>query len=151
MKTLFTLIVLIIGLNINAQLFVTIEPITQRSGLFYNKSFKNFGVYGKAWAGKISEKTEFSTFKTNTVKIGAGLSFKMNDENTIYAGANYTHFFNVVNTSLVETCKIVDMNRPYKISFDIGVSFKVERFTLLMMSDFLNWESMIGISYKLHK
>lgn len=135
----------------NAQLFPTFEPAHFRLGLLYNQPINHFGLYCKVWVGNIHKETEMDYFKTSNVKIGAGLSYKFNDDNTIYLGVNKNYYYNVINTSKALNNELVDFNCIHKISFDIGVSMKIDRLSLLMMSDLLNWESMIGFSYQLHK
>ena len=151
MKTLFTLIIVLIGINSNAQLFPTIEPAHQRVGLLFNHSYTHLGFYSKAWYGSIKRETLTTSFHTQTVKIGTGVSYKFNDGNIIYLGINKSHYFNVKNISNFEFNKSVNLNKIHKISFDVGVSMKIDRLSLLMMSDLLNWESMIGFSYQLKK
>jgi hypothetical protein len=134
-----------------AQLFPTFEPAHFRLGLLYNHPINHFGLYTKIWGGNIHKETETCNFKTSNVKIGAGLSYKFNDGNTIYVGINKNYYYNIINTSKASNNELVDFNNTHKISFDVGISMKIDRLSLLMMSDLLNWESMIGFSYQLHK
>ena len=132
----------LISLSLNAQVFVSLEPVFLRPGLLYNYTTKTVGVYGKVWYGNIKGR-DGSKFNTNNIKCGLGLSYKTKGLKP-YLGINYNYFFNTVSDD-----KVIDLDRIKKVSFDVGVSFDKRRFSLLMMTDFLNFESMIGISYKL--
>jgi hypothetical protein len=117
----------------------------------YNQPLKPISIYTHTWYGKIKRCDELSTFETKTYKIGVGLSYQFKDKNSLYLGINKSYFFATKSTCLIEGPEKENLNSIHKISFEIGIVMKVERISLFMMSDLLNWESMVGFSYQLKK
>jgi hypothetical protein len=149
MKKLFILsIMLAFFMKMNAQLFVICDPAYFYPGVLYHqKVASNFGVYGKVWYGDLQKRTDLDHFYMETVKVSYGLTHLFQDGTRLYIGLNRTWFFNYTKES-----DLVDWNKVHKISFDVGFDVRVtERFTFLMMSDLLNWESCIGVSFKFGK
>ena len=152
MKNVIIIILLLLTkITAIGQMFITIEPMFFRVGILYNQPINKIGVYGHAWYGDIKGTDDMGEkFYTDNVKVGLGLSYKTMNliSESIwlvpYVGINYNHFFNTTTND-----KIIQLDRIKKVSFEVGASFKHNRFTLLMMTDFINWESMIGVSYKL--
>lgn len=144
-KLIILLFVLIALIKVSGQVFVTIEPAHFRPGILYNHQFSTFGIYAKTWYGDIQKRTPYDYFYTQNIKIGLGTSFKLTEESNGYFGMNRSYYFGYSKKS-----ELSDLNKVHKVSFDVGVDFKVtDHLTLLMMSDLLNWESCIGINYKL--
>jgi hypothetical protein len=148
MKTSLTLLLLTISIYANSQVFITLEPAFLRPGVLYNLPTKRpFSVYGKAWYGNIKgEHPDGGKFYTDNIKVGMGVSHKEDRYFTWYVGVNYNYFFNTKTDERI--CRLDRINR---VSIDIGASLRSRRFTLLFLTDPLNWESSIGVSYILKK
>ena len=150
MKTsykLFLLLLMAICTPAAGQFFVTVEPAFFRVGGMYNLKSDHIGGYLHVWYGDIrGEHEDGSLFFTENIKIGGGVSIPHDDNFTWYAGLNYQRFFHTK-----EDIRIARLDRIKIISFDIGASLKHNRFTLLFLTDPLNWESMIGVSYRLKR
>jgi hypothetical protein len=134
---------------VKAQLYITVEPAYFRPGILYNYVPVEYGcgVYGKIWYGDIQKKTAYDHFYTQNIKVGFGVSFCLNERSKIFLGVNQNYYFDYTKEST-----LVNWNNVHYISFDIGVDMRIsERFAFLMMSDLLNWESIIGINFKLGK
>ena len=131
MKTLLFLI--LFPLTASGQLFITLEPGFLRPGLMYAVG----PVYVHAWHGDIRSRDDFYT---KNVKIGAGYALRVDDVCTVYFGPNWQRFY--------DTNWDASLGAIRKVSLDIGASFRMNRTTLLFMTDLPNWESMIGLSYK---
>ena len=146
-KVIITIIFASTVSTLFSQFFFTIEPQFMRPGIMYNHDrFAKIGIYGKVWYGNIKgKKVPRNVFYTDNIKFGAGLSTTF-EGLRIYAGANYNWFFNTIENP--EVCRL---DRIKRFSFDVGVSFTHGRFTMLMMTDFLNWESLFGFSYDLFR
>jgi hypothetical protein len=142
MKTiLLTTVLILSSFAAKAQVFVTIDPIYLHAGILCNNhSIEKIGFYGRAQYGNI----RINDFYTESFKIGSGISIPHNNAK-FYVGLNYNHFFNTTESNHV------DLNRISKLSFDMGVSLTTNRFTMLIMSDLVNWESIVGFSYRLKK
>jgi hypothetical protein len=138
------MLVAMLSITSNAQLYVTLNPANMSPGLLYNHEVSKFGMYGKIWYGDIRSKTELFYFYTQTVKAGIGGSYQFDPTSKLYVGVNQSYFFDTT-----EGNGIVDLARVYKTSFDVGVDLKIDkRITILFMTDFLNWESCVGVNYK---
>jgi hypothetical protein len=136
---------ILLGFVGNAQLFFTIDPAFFSPGLLYNYSFEKFGIYTQARYGNITQTSEYEYFHTQSIKVGAGISIPVTYEKDIkiYVGYKHSYFYDTKNAS------IGNVNRIKKNCFDVGVSGKVsDKVSILLMTDFLNWESLIGVTYK---
>lgn len=152
MKTLLTISILFLSISLQAQLFFIIEPQFIRPGLMYNHDLKSFGLYSHVWAGNIKGNIEYGggDFYTDNIKIAVGISSLPDDEQfKFYLGLNYNNFFNTkVNYNGLYNGKII-LDKVHKFSFELGISKSIGRVTMLMITDFLNWESLVGISINL--
>lgn len=130
------------------QMFVIVNPAYFYPGVLYQQDIvSNYGIYGKVWYGDMLKRTEFDHFYMETIKVSYGVTHLFKDGTRLYVGLNRTWFFNYTKES-----SLVNWDKVHKVSFDIGVDVKVtERMTLLFMTDFLNWESCVGISFKFGK
>lgn len=153
MKTLFTLLILLIGLNLNAQLFGTLNIGSFNFGMVYNKPLTNIGLYVKVTQGRITQETDLSYFKIENTKIGLGISLplKNKDQNTFYLGINKNFYYNQVNTSFYYSNLHTTFTPIKNVSIDLGVSMKIERFSLLIMTDLLTMQTCLGVSYQLKR
>jgi hypothetical protein len=144
MKTIYLIILLVLTSRLcNSQIYLILEPSFIRPGILYNYNFNDIGIWSKVWYGNIKgEHSDGSAFYADNIKVSTGIS-KFYDGANWYAGINYNHFFNVNEDS-----RIIQLDRIHRISFDIGVSLTRGRFSAIMMTDILNWESCIGISYR---
>jgi hypothetical protein len=95
------------------------------------------------WYGDIRgyNYADSSNFYTQNIKLSAGISLSKRNAK-FYFGLNYNHFFDTQHNGYP-----IQLDRIHPISFDLGMSVKVRRFTGVMMTDILNWESCIGVSY----
>lgn len=135
MKTL--LFFLLFPLTASGQLFITLEPGFLRPGVMYTVG----PAYAHVWHGDIRGDGDFYT---KNVKIGAGYALHVDHVCTVYFGPNWQRFY---DTNQGQN-RAVNLNSIREFSVDIGGSFRMNRTTLLFMTDFPNWESMIGLSYR---
>jgi len=112
--------------------------------LLYNQQFNKIGVYSHAWWGDIKGQHEDGgIFYTENAKLGLGISIKTRGM-CPYIGVNRNWFYNT-NTD----DRIIQLDKIHKYSFEVGFSLNVkERLTSIMITDILNWESIIGFSYQ---
>jgi hypothetical protein len=147
MRILLLTIACFISLAAKSQLFVIIDPAFIKPGLMYNyqqhsQGHDNLGIYVRGLYGRI----DLSDFYADNIKVGTGIAIPLDRTANVYLGVNYNKYFNVV-----DDCSQIDIRRIKLVSLDIGMSLRSERFTLLLMEDFLNWESTVGFSYRLKK
>jgi hypothetical protein len=143
MKTILFISFILISFVAKAQLFVTIDPAFFKTGILYNQKVNDVvGCYARAQYGRIN----LDDFYTDNIKVGSGISLSMGNGGTFYVGTNYNHFFNTKNDN-----PKIDIDRVSILSFDIGMSLTTGRFTMLLMTDPINWESIVCFSYKLKK
>jgi len=145
MKNPILILFLLISQLTTAQLFITIEPAFLRPGVMYNQKTNHIGYYAHAWFGNIKgQSDDGAKFYTNNAKLGAGISIPCDQHLTWYAGLNAQTFFNTTYNS-----RVAQLSKVKHFSCDLGVSLRRNRFTLLFITDPLNWETMAGISYRL--
>lgn len=144
-KQLVFLIILLLLMTVciptvKAQVFLTLEPSFFQTGILYNQRMDKIGLYSRVNYGNIKQKG----FYTDNVKVGIGMSIPISkDKFALYFGPNYNYFF---DTS--ERDSYINIDKVHSISIDIGISRTKGRFTILMMSDLPNWESLVGFSYR---
>ena len=69
-----------------------------------------------------------------------------NDNTRLYFGINKSLYYaRKLEPILFGIPDKVNLSRIYSISCEVGFTVKVNRLTLLAMTDFLNWETMIGV------
>ena len=136
--------------TVKAQVFFTLEPSFFKVGILYNQKIgkmDKIGLYSRVNYGNIKDEG----FYTDNVKVGIGMSIPIRqsyEENklALYFGPNYSHYFNTSGSN-----PTINLDKIYPISIDIGISLTKGRFTILLMSDLPNWESLVGFSYRLSK
>ncbi len=133
---------------VKAQVFVTLEPSFFQAGILYNQKIGKMGkigLYSRVNYGDIKQ----GEFYTDNVKVGMGMSMPISKDElnknklALYFGPNYNHFFNTSGSD-----SYINIDKVHPISIDIGISCTKGRFTVLMMSDLPNWESLVGFSYR---
>jgi len=138
MKAFLVTLFLFTGIIAKSQLYATIDPAFLRVGALYNYKMDEIGFYGRGLYGNIKG----DLFYTESVKIGTGISIPEGNAN-FYFGLNYNHFFNGSGYNYENV-----INKVSILSVDIGISVTYNRFSMLMMADFINWESILGFSYR---
>ncbi len=135
--------------TVKAQVFVTLEPSFLKPGILYNQKIGKIGLYSRVNYGNIKQ----GEFYTDNVKVGMGMSIPISSKDklnknklALYFGPNYNHFFNTSGDN-----SYINIDKVHPISIDIGISVTKGRFTILMMSDLINWKSLVGFSYRLRK
>jgi hypothetical protein len=130
--------------KVNAQLFITIDPSFLKVGLLYNQNInKSYGLYCR---GEYGDKKGYG-FYTENVKVAAGISFNIPIDAKLHLGINYNYYFNHTN----DPASYKILNKVAPVMCEIGITKTVDRFSLLFLLDPYNWESLIGLSYQLHK
>lgn len=146
MKTIIRILLLItaslVALSARSQVFVTVDPSFFKVGAMYNYRLEKIGFYGRGEYGDVVEQD----FYTENVKIGTGVSLRTREGAQFFLGLNYNHFFHTVDNSLAVNIAMVS-----PVSFECGVAAKFGRITMLIMTDPVNWESCVGISFSLTK
>lgn len=160
MKTLILILALFVSNKTFSQIYLVVEPVHGQPGVAYNQNFsRTFGMYAKGRYGLVNHRGFQSTqhyvtsFKCTQAKISAGVSFKPwgNSHNSemprtsgFIVGINYTHFFNIVDHS-----ELISLKKADKISFDLGVISDIDdHLSVYFCTDFLEWESELGIGYR---
>ncbi len=144
-KTILLSLFLIAFKALSAQTHVIVDPMFLRFGILQDFTLSKdqythtkMGPYVKLMYGDIKGK---QVFYTESIKAGAGIYIR--DDNVKYhAGLNYNYFFNTT-----ENPAEVDLSLLKKLSFDLGLSLTLDRLTMIMLTDIINWESCIGFSY----
>jgi hypothetical protein len=145
MQKLWVLVVLIsiLTTTINAQLFTVMGVGPPKVGLLYNLPITTPGIYMKTMYGWVDR----YQFYSDNIRVGAGLSIPIEKDNfAVYVGGNYNYFFNIKDNS-----PFIDLSLIHKLSFDVGVSKTINKFTILLMYDFLNREPVVGVTYRFNK
>ena len=128
MKTLLLISFIFISvLTYSQELYLTIEPITKRTGIIFHYNNNILGAYSG-----ISYSYNYKHYK-----IVIGSSIKITDYFKISIGYNY---------------QTINNDKVYKNSFDLGVFCKLtNRWYMLAITDPLNWQTSIGVGIKLNK
>jgi len=84
---------------------------------------------------------------TNYIKLRIGTSIIIDEDTNILVGINYNKLYNQYNNN-----PTIDFTNIKPISFEIGLTGKIyKRLNVIFLTDFLNWETDVGISYCLTK
>lgn len=151
MKKLILLTLLFITVNINAQIFVTLNPMQgyfNFGALIHANLDNTAGVYSSFSWGDINQ----PNFYAMQYKSSFGLSYTPPTEHkdvTILVGFSQTWFSDVKDSNPMVS---LDNHRFNAFSIGFFASLPTKRkMNILFYSDVVNWESMIGLNINLKK
>lgn len=136
MKKVFLLLLLAVSTLASSQVFVTVEPLQFQPGLVVS----NDDVYLRARYGNINK----LGVDVDYYKLGAGIRFPVEYDVDMLIGINYNRFDVIKEESLY-----VDLNNVKEVSVEAGLILELtDRIKILALTDFINWETDMGIAYK---
>lgn len=142
MKQILCILFLFVYLHTNGQTFIGIDPFLTQ-GCFVQSYGK---LYGSCGLGQY----QFENFKANKAKIGVGIKILDNTKQGygfISIGINRNFYWNVIDNS-----DMIDLSRVYKTSIDLLCAVPLTpHFWFFGYSDIINWETCLGIGYKIQK
>jgi len=152
-KIILLLTIIIITLNSYSQIYLTAGTnpyeLGPRLNIGYIHNHMLYYTYGGySWIDIYKNDGEW--YKGNHIKVGGGVGFnKWSYENVfLFGGINYNNY------QTNSPCECVDLNKLWKVSFDLGVTTFLGRnknIPINLTADFRNMDISLNIGYKFNK
>ena len=139
MKKLITLIALLVLCSgAFSQLFFTMEPEYRQPGIMYIQNEGDLPYYARIRVQKFERFNDEAYY----FKESLGTHFKINEYSELLVGATLSHVEKTNKNML-----FYQLEDIFEGSFELGFRMKVsESFYVVVMQDFLNWETDFGVS-----
>jgi hypothetical protein len=136
-------VILFIPLIGKSQTFVVVEPMFFQVGFMQHVPVtEKYGSYFVLRSGDIDQ----DQFHTDILKFGLGTSIKLDQRNSLLLGLTYYQINNLFDEN-----PAFDLRHVSKLSFDFGFMIQPKKDGILyltVLSDFINWETQIGVGVK---
>lgn len=129
-----------------SQLYLLVDPALRREGILYRQDItESWGMYARCQYLYVDMD---NYLHWQSIKSGIGATYTLKSINAyLFLGLNHNY-----NYDIIADPAIFNLSNLHEISIDIGISpTKNERFKLLIITDLLNMETSIGLSFRFNK